>query len=330
MLISVCRENLFINDISRSHIAGFRVKAMRILSLIFGSLIGVFVLLGPAFSQVAGVVVEAAQPAELQRGSGRVAISERMQLQLGDIITTGQNGRVQIIFSDETRIAVSANSRLVIDEVLFDNTNRASRFAVSAVAGAFRFISGNSAPDAYSINTPLATLGIRGTIFDFAVTAGRGVDLATFDGQVRLCFLNGGCTQVAGRCTIITAPTHAERFEQPETLEDKRRLLEGQFPFVVRQDVLRRDFRAPVRSCGYRRLMDRTEGQSAPEPQRQRASSSPAPESSETASSTPGGASATQSGATASATQSGASATQSGAVSATATGAGAGAAAVWD
>ncbi len=300
---------------------------MRILSLIFGSLFGFFVISGPALSQVAGVVVEASQPAELQRGGGRVAITERMQLQLGDIITTGQNGRVQIIFSDETRIAVSANSHLVIDDVLFDNTNRASRFAVSAVTGAFRFISGNSAPDAYSINTPVATLGIRGTIFDFAVTAGRGVDLATFDGLVRLCFLNGGCTQVAGRCTIITAPTHAERFEQPETLEDKRRLLEGQFPFVVRQNVLRRDFRAPVRSCGYRRLMDRTEGQSAPEPQSQRASSSPAPESSETATSSSGGASATQSGAMSSATQSGASATatQSGAVSATASGAGAGA-----
>ncbi len=288
---------------------------MRMLSLIFGSLIAFFVISGPAFSQIAGVVVEAAQPAELQRGGGRVAISERMQLQLGDVITTGQNGRVQIIFSDETRIAVSANSRLVIDEILFDNTNRASRFAVSAVTGAFRFISGNSAPEAYSINTPLATLGIRGTIFDFAVTSGRGVDLATFDGQVRLCFLNGGCIQVAGNCTIITAPTHAERFEQPETLDDKRRLLEGQFPFVVRQDVLRRDFRAPVRSCGYQRLLDRTERQTAPATERASSSpaSDPAPERSVSASSASGGAtaSATQSETTSttSATTSGASAT---------------------
>jgi hypothetical protein len=293
---------------------------MRILSLAIGSLIVIFAISAPARSQMAGVVVEASQPAELQRSATRSAIAAQTQIQLGDVISTGRNGRVQIVFADETRIAVGENSRLVIDDILFNTQNTASRFAVSAVTGAFRFLSGNSSPDAYSINTPLATLGIRGTVFDFSVTQQRGVDLATFEGEVSMCFRNGGCARVAGSCTLLTAPIHAERFEQPETLQEKRELLESNFPFVINQSRLRRDFRAPVRSCGYQRLIEQTgirpQQPSSGSP-RQDIASAPGersqPESSVTVTSSSGQATATatrsDSGSTATATTSGATAT---------------------
>ena len=89
---------------------------------------------------------------------------------LGDVITTGATGRAQLLFRDETRIVVGPNSQLVVERVLFDSSNSATDFTVGAVEGAFRFFSGKSNKSAYSIQTPNATMGIRGTQFDFTVS----------------------------------------------------------------------------------------------------------------------------------------------------------------
>jgi hypothetical protein len=268
---------------------------MRSAQLLAASIFSFFVFAVPALTQNVGSVVEATPAAELQRGSGRVEVVQRMQLQLGDIITTGSSGRVQILFEDDTKIAVGANSRLVIEDILFDSDRTASRFSVRAIGGAFRFLSGNSRSEAYTVNTPLATLGIRGTTFDFSVTAGRGVDLATFDGEVSLCYLNGGCAFVSGRCTLLSAPVDGDRFAQPESPSEKRALLERHFPFVVEQRGLRRDFRAPVRACGLSRLPgDRASGP-APQPT-PGAPSAPGPSPSRTGGAQAGGGASTSGG----------------------------------
>ena len=89
---------------------------------------------------------------------------------LGDVITTGATGQVQLLFQDETKIAIGANSQLVIESILFNSSGTASDFTVNAVQGAFRFFSGKSEKSTYAIRTPKATMGIRGTVFDFTVS----------------------------------------------------------------------------------------------------------------------------------------------------------------
>lgn len=192
-----------------------------------------------------------------------------MTVALGDEIITGAGGRVQMLFADDTRIAVGARSRLVIEDVLFDSSAGSSNFVVEAVSGAFRFLSGRSSDDSYSVRTPTATMGIRGTTFDFTVMSERGVDLATLEGEVLLCNMDGRCARVSGSCAAVTL-SGSGNFMVPQNRAEKRALLRNQFPFIVDQGWLRRDFLAPVQACGRLAIFQQGGDGSAP--------STPAPE----------------------------------------------------
>jgi hypothetical protein len=101
-----------------------------------------------------------------------------------DRLLTGR-GNIQIIFVDSTRLVVGPHSALLIDRFLLRGGKRAQKFSIDALRGTFRFISGNSAKNAYDIQTANATIGIRGTGFDFS--SGRQTLVAVLDGRVRLC-----------------------------------------------------------------------------------------------------------------------------------------------
>ena len=80
----------------------------------------------------------------------------------GDRITTDSVGNTQIKFRDDTKLVVGPNSTLVIDAFVFNSNDTARQVSISALKGAFRFISGKSPKDVYRITTPTATIGIRG------------------------------------------------------------------------------------------------------------------------------------------------------------------------
>jgi hypothetical protein len=81
---------------------------------------------------------------------------------MGDEIVANPRGLAQIKFIDNTRIVIGPNSRLRIDTFVFNPDLTAQKVAITAIKGTFRFISGRSAPGAYTITTPTMTVGIRG------------------------------------------------------------------------------------------------------------------------------------------------------------------------
>lgn len=123
-------------------------------------------------------------------------------ISLGEQVVTGPSGQVQIVFSDQTRLVVGPGSALTIESYLF-NGNTADKFAINALAGSFRFISGHSPKSAYSINTPTASIAVRGTKFDFNVSPPR-TDLMLYEGAVRLCSTSGQCQELIARCDLGT------------------------------------------------------------------------------------------------------------------------------
>ena len=123
-------------------------------------------------------------------------------ISLGEQVVTGPSGQVQIVFSDQTRLVVGPGSALTIESYLF-NGNTADKFAINALAGSFRFISGHSPKSAYSINTPTASIAVRGTKFDFNVSR-RRTDLMLYEGAVLLCSVSGQCQELIARCDLGT------------------------------------------------------------------------------------------------------------------------------
>ena len=102
-------------------------------------------------------VIDAASATGLV-GERTLAVGSRVFI--GDLVKTDGVGEAQLLFADGTKMVVGANSSLVIDEILFRSDASENKFAVRALGGAFRFISGNSGDSSYSIRTPTATIGV--------------------------------------------------------------------------------------------------------------------------------------------------------------------------
>jgi len=89
-----------------------------------------------------------------------------------DIYTTG-NCVSNITFKDDTRVKVNENSRLLIDDFVFDpKASDAGKLALKVGAGTVRYASGQIAknnPQQVNIKTPTATIAVRGTDFTMTV-----------------------------------------------------------------------------------------------------------------------------------------------------------------
>jgi hypothetical protein len=124
---------------------------------------------------------------------GNQKLSVGMKVLLGDRVITDSAGEAQLLFNDGTRMVVGPNSELMLDEFVFRAGATENQFVVRALNGAFRFITGEAQKDAYLIQTPSATIGVRGTIFDFSVSAGE-TNLLLLHGGATVCGNDGGCT----------------------------------------------------------------------------------------------------------------------------------------
>jgi hypothetical protein len=106
-----------------------------------------------------------------------------------------------------------------------------------------------SAKSAYSINTPTATMGIRGTAFDFVIRKTAETDIVIFSGLVRMCGVAGTCFRVTGDCAAVRMSNRgiARAIATPR---DRRNMITDGFQFITQQERLAKEFRADLRSCG--------------------------------------------------------------------------------
>ena len=95
------------------------------------------------------------------------------RLQTSDVVKTGTDGSVGITIDDDSLLSAGPNSVLSLDRYAFDATTNQGRFDTSLNKGTLAVISGRIAkqsPDAMTVRTPTAILGVRGT--EFVVSAG--------------------------------------------------------------------------------------------------------------------------------------------------------------
>lgn len=117
--------------------------------------------------QPIGTVGELNGAATVTRGDGTThKLDLGTPIYKGDIIETDANGSVNLRFSDDSTFAISQDARMTIDEYVFDPNSGGGETSVSILRGAFVFISGligRDNPDSINIDTPVGSIGIRGT-----------------------------------------------------------------------------------------------------------------------------------------------------------------------
>tara|TARA_A200000113_G_scaffold133350_1_gene119964 strand:+ start:1891 stop:3045 length:1155 start_codon:yes stop_codon:yes gene_type:complete len=138
--------------------------------LVFG-LITLAIIVKPAYGNV-GEIGQIKGSGVLER-DGDIVIegSAGVGVQSMDEAVTA-NGTMRIDFIDETRVELTEQSRLVIDEFVYDPANDVGSLSMKASLGTVRYASGQIAKkykQNVKIRTPSATIGVRGTDFIMVV-----------------------------------------------------------------------------------------------------------------------------------------------------------------
>ena len=122
------------------------------------------------FATPIGDITEQTGVSSLIREQNELVAIVGADIELYDTLNTG-NGRIAIEFIDEAELRLTEHSRVLIDEVIFDPDPSKNKMVMKFAMGTARFTSGklgmmNKAN--IRIETPTATIGIRGT--DFTAT----------------------------------------------------------------------------------------------------------------------------------------------------------------
>ena len=109
-------------------------------------------------------------PGSIQRSGKALAVAKGTGVEMNDLVNTTK-GKVGITFQDDTKVEVNENSKLIIDDFVYDPKKGAGKVALNMASGTVRYASGAIAknnPSKVAINTPSATIAVRGT--DFTAT----------------------------------------------------------------------------------------------------------------------------------------------------------------
>jgi hypothetical protein len=132
--------------------------------------------LEPALAQpnMAGVAAAVRNKVEIRNAATRKAHPAmlRERVFMADQVMTGGASQLQLLLLDRTTFTVGANARVTIDRFVYDPAANSRSVGISVAHGAFRFMSGRALgkPNgAVNVRTPVAAIGIRGTIFEGVV-----------------------------------------------------------------------------------------------------------------------------------------------------------------
>jgi hypothetical protein len=163
----------------------------------------IFVLM--AVAALAGPDAQAAISDQITIGNTRVVVKTVIGTFEGDLrvleleddvyhnelIETEEESATKLIFLDETALTLGPESSIVLDRFVYDPDPSKASLVMTATRGIFRFASGKLPKNAYRLHTPAATIGIRGTVLDFAIERDDGGSAPTV---VRIALRDGEAT----------------------------------------------------------------------------------------------------------------------------------------
>ncbi|MDN3279522.1 FecR domain-containing protein, partial [Frankia sp. RB7] len=134
---------------------------------------------GIAAAQVIGHVTKLTGSATAVRNGVSVILNNGDNVEKGDVVSTGSDSTLGVTFIDGTVFGLSSNARMVLNEMVYDPNGSNNSSLLSLVAGTITFVAGETAKHGdMKIDTPVATMGIRGTAvltqINFVVPAGGG------------------------------------------------------------------------------------------------------------------------------------------------------------
>jgi len=118
-----------------------------------------------------GRVVEQTGPTEIVRNKKSLSSSVNTPVEMLDTIVTAR-AKAKLEFVDKTTVNITEQSKILIDDFVYDPKSGSGKLAMKMVQGTARYASGQIAknsPQNVNITTPTATVAVRGTDFSMTV-----------------------------------------------------------------------------------------------------------------------------------------------------------------
>lgn len=156
----------------------------------------------------AGLVQFTAGDVQLRRGETLSRLSKGSELDGGDVVLTGTEGRAQIRFSDGGLVALYPDSQFTVTRYADGAGAGEDHFVVNLLRGGMRALTGligKRNPANYKVVTPTAVVGIRGSAFLLAIDANGQVFVSGEQDEIEVC-TQAGCVGVtAGEAVLVVS-----------------------------------------------------------------------------------------------------------------------------
>ena len=120
-----------------------------------------------------------------------------------EVIAVGTDSIGELMLRDETKVALGPGARLVLDRFVYDPNKTSGAIVLNLIKGGFRFITGVAAKPFYMIRTPIASITVRGTIFDIYIEEAGALWLLLHEGSIRACNDRGQCRNLDDPCRVL-------------------------------------------------------------------------------------------------------------------------------
>lgn len=118
-----------------------------------------------------GKVTEQTGPTEIVRAKQSISSSVNTAVEMNDTIVTAR-ARAELTFDDATKVRITEQSKLIIDDFVYDPKQGTGKLAMKVALGTARYASGQIAknsPQQVAVKTPTASIAVRGTDFSMTV-----------------------------------------------------------------------------------------------------------------------------------------------------------------
>ena len=118
-----------------------------------------------------GKVTEQSGPTEIVRNKNSISAKVGSGVEMNDTIVTAK-AKAKLTFEDNTTVNITEQSKLVVDDFVYDPKKGSGKLAMKVVMGTARYASGQIAktnPQQVAVSTPTATVAVRGTDFSMTV-----------------------------------------------------------------------------------------------------------------------------------------------------------------
>jgi hypothetical protein len=138
-----------------------------------------------AAGKVVGHVAKMTGSASIVRNGVTIALNNGDAVYQTDLVQTGSNSTLGLVLVDGTTFNLTANARLMLNDLTYDPTSTSNTSLFTLVQGAASFVAGQVAKTGdMKVGTPVAAIGLRGTsvILDISSTDGT-VSISVVDQQ---------------------------------------------------------------------------------------------------------------------------------------------------